>query len=197
MPEYCCTSWKSLRTVYFISICVLWYLSLVLPTDLTVASQESGAGAVADVAVPALLALSSVGAGGAAAPLLELARAEAADARRALDLSQTPHISTLAVDEEVADAAHVAVVEQRGPDLGRQDQALTALRQTAQIHVTVQVQDLAALVRAEGNGAAVDGDGACREDGGEACMSDVCLHERVFQRELCSLGTSQRFMTYS
>lgn len=97
-------------------------------TDLTVAAQVSGAGAVADVAVPALLALSSVGTGGAAAPLLKLPRAEAADARRALDLGKAPHVSALPVDEEVAHAAHVAVVEQRGPDLGREDQALPRLR---------------------------------------------------------------------
>lgn len=79
-------------------------------TDVTVAAQEPGAGAVADVAVPALFALSSVAAGGAAAPLLELARAEAADARRALDLGQTAHVSALPVDEQVTHAAHVAVV---------------------------------------------------------------------------------------
>jgi len=152
---------------------------LFLPTDLTVAAQESGAGAVADVAVPALLALSSVGTGGAAAPLLELTRAEAANARHALDLSQTPHVTTLAVDEEVADAAHVAVVEQRGPDLGRQDQALTALRQTAQKHVAVQVQDLAALVRAEGNGAAVDGDGAWREEQKKLYYLSTCSYVSI------------------
>lgn len=117
--------WK--HGLFHSSLCFTARLRFVLPTDLAVAAQVPGAGAVAYVAVPALLALSSVGAGGAAAPLLELPRAEAADARRALDLGQTAHVSTLAVDEEVADAAHVAVVEQRGPDLGRQDQALPAL----------------------------------------------------------------------
>jgi len=129
-----------------------------LRTYLTVGSHVSGADAVADVAVPALFAQPRVATGGAAAPLLQLAGAEAADAERALDLGQAADVAALAVDEEVADAAHVAVVEQRRPHLRRQDEVRLGLGETPQVHVAVQVQDLAALWGAEGHAAAVDRD---------------------------------------
>lgn len=97
-------------------------------TDLTVVSQVSGPGAVTYVAVPSLLTLSSVIAGGAAAPLLQLTGTEAAHARSALNLSQPADVTTLPVDEEVTHAADVTVVEQSRPDLGWKNQTLLGLR---------------------------------------------------------------------
>lgn len=90
-------------------------------TDLTVGAHETRAGAVAYVAVPALFAQPPVATGGAAAAFLQLPGAEAANADGTLDLGQAPDVPALAVDEEVAHAAHVAIVEKRRPDLRRQD----------------------------------------------------------------------------
>ena len=129
--------------------------SFTFLTYLTVGAQVPGAGTITYVAVPALLAQPSIATRSAAAALLKLPRAEAAHAQRTLDLSQPADVAALAVDEEVADAAHVAVVQQRRPDLGRQDEVGLKLRQPAQEHVTVQVQDFTALWGAEGHAAAV------------------------------------------
>lgn len=102
-----------------------------LLTYLTVGTQVSGADAITYVAVPALFAQTCVATGGAAAPLLQLTRAEAADTERALDLSQAADIAALAINEEVANAAHVAVVKQRRPHLWRQDEVRLRLGQPA------------------------------------------------------------------
>lgn len=128
-------------------------------TYFTIGAQVSRARAVANVAVPALLAQPPIATGGAAAALLQLPGAEAAHAYGTLDLSQAADIPALAVDEEVAHAAHVAVVEQRRPNLRRQDEVGLQLGQAAQVHVAVQVQDLAALGGTEGHAATVDRDG--------------------------------------
>lgn len=125
-------------------------------TDLAVGPQVAGAGTVAYVAVPALLAQPSIATGGAATPLLQLPRAEAAHAKGTLDLGQTPDIAAFAVDEEVTHTTYVAIVEQSSPNLGRQDELRLGLRQAAQKHVAVQVQDFTALGGAEGHAAAVD-----------------------------------------
>lgn len=93
-----------------------------LLTYLTVGTQVSGAGAITDVAVPALFAQTPVATGSTAAPLLQFTGAETADTQSTLDLSQTSDVAALAVDEEIADTAYVAVVKQRRPNLGRQDE---------------------------------------------------------------------------
>lgn len=136
------------------------YLPITISTltYLTVGAQVAGPGTVTDVAVPALFAQSSVATGGAATPLLQFAGAEAANTKGALDLSQAADIAALAVDEEVTHTAHVAVVEQCGPNLRRQDEVRLGLGQAAQEHIAVQVQDLTALRGAEGHAAAVDRD---------------------------------------
>lgn len=97
-------------------------------TYFAVAAQVSSACAVTDIAVPALLAESTVSTRGAAAPLLELPGAEAADPKRALDLGQAADIAALSVDKEVAHAAHVTVVKQRRPYLRGEDEVLPRLR---------------------------------------------------------------------
>lgn len=115
-------------------------------TDFTVGPEVAGPGAVAHVSVPALLAEASVGTGAAAASLLQLPGAETAHARCALDLGQAPHVPALAIDEEVADASHIAVAEQGRPHLRRQHHVVPRLRQPPQVHVSVQIQEVTALV---------------------------------------------------
>lgn len=130
----------------------------IIHTYLTVGAEVAGSSAVTDVPVPALFAETSITTGGAAAPLLQLPGAEAADTHGALDLSQTADVTALAVDEEVTDTADVAVVKERRPDFWGQNELRLGLRQPAQVHVTVQVQDFTALWRAEGHAAAVHRD---------------------------------------
>lgn len=125
-------------------------------TYFTVGPQETGAGAIADVAVPTLLTQACIATGRAAAALLHLPRTEAADPQGALDLSQAAHITALAINEEVTHAAYVAVVEQRRPHLRWQNKVRLGLGQATQVHVTVQVQNLTALWGAEGHATAVD-----------------------------------------
>lgn len=84
--------------------------NIPLLTYLTVGTQVSGAGAIAYVAVPTFFTQTCVATGGATTPLLQFTGAETADAECALDLGQTADIAALAIDEEVADAAYVAIV---------------------------------------------------------------------------------------
>lgn len=129
-------------------------------TSLTRASQVSRPGAVAHVAVPALPADAVVLARVAQALLGRLLGAGRFDPRGLLDLCQPSHVLTLAVDEQIPDAAHVAVVEQRRPHLSGEHQAHLVLRQTPEVKVVVQVQDLALAGGRVGSAEGVDGDGA-------------------------------------
>lgn len=86
-------------------------------TSLTGASQVAGAGAVTDVAVPALPAVAVVLAGVGQALLGRLPGAGGLDTHRPLGLSQPPDVFALAVNKQVSDAAHVAVVQQSRPYL--------------------------------------------------------------------------------
>lgn len=130
--------------------------NITLLTYLTIGPQESGAGAVTYVAVPTFFAQTGIATGGAATPLLQFTGAETAHTKRTLDLGQAADVAALAIDEEVADAAHVAVVKQRRPNLRRQDEVCLQLGQPAQVHIAVQIQDFTALWGAEGHAAAVD-----------------------------------------
>lgn len=96
--------------------------NITILTYLAVGPQVSGAGAITYVSVPALFAETCVATRGAATPLLQFTCAETADTKRTLDLSQTAHIAALAVNEEVTDAANVAIVKQCCPNLWRQDE---------------------------------------------------------------------------
>ena len=112
-------------------------------TSVAGAGPEAGAGAVADEAVPALLAHAAVLAGVALALLPRLLVARGFDAGAVLRLGDLPDVLAAAVDEEVAHAAHVAVVEHGGPQLGGQDEVGAVGGQPPQVHVPLQVQDLA------------------------------------------------------
>lgn len=112
-------------------------------TPLAGPSPVARARAVADEAVPAILAHRVVLAGVAVALLGAHPGAGGLDARGVLHLRQLPDVLAAPVDEQVADAAHVAVVEHGGPELRGEDEASAVLRQPAQVHVSLQVEDLA------------------------------------------------------
>lgn len=86
-------------------------------TSLTGAAQVPGARAVTHVAVPALPADAVVLAGVGQALLGRLPRAGGFDADCSLSLSESPNVFALAVNKQVSDAAHVAVVQQSRPYL--------------------------------------------------------------------------------
>lgn len=96
-------------------------------TLFTARAEVAGAVALAYVAVPALSAVSAVGARFSGAPDVGLPGAEAADTCGALNLGQPPQVTALPVDEEVPDAAHVAQAEGGRPHLGREDEGLAVL----------------------------------------------------------------------
>lgn len=111
-------------------------------TSVAGARPEARAGAIADEAVPALLAHAAVLAGIALALLARLLVARGLDAGAVLRLSDLSDVLAAAVDEEVTHAADVAIVEHGGPQLGGQDEVGTVGGQTPQVHVPLQVQNL-------------------------------------------------------
>lgn len=97
------------------------------------------------------------------------------DSRSVLVLCDLPDVLTAAVDEQVPDAAHVAVVQHGGPQLGWENQPGSGFRKTAEVHVPLKVQDLVFATGGEGGAAAVDGYGACRYVGKSKKKVDFCL----------------------
>lgn len=111
-------------------------------TSLAGAVPEARPGAVTDEAVPSFLTRPVVLARAAVALFPCHLVAGGFDAGHILRLGYLPDVLAAAVDEQVPDAAHVAVVEHSGPELGGQHQTHPVVRQTAQIKVPLQVQDL-------------------------------------------------------
>lgn len=133
-------------------------------TSLAGAVPEARSGAVADKPVPSLLTHAAVLAGAAVALLPRHLAARWLDASRVLRLRNLPDVLAASVDEQVPDAAHVAVVEHSGPELGREHQARPAVGQTSQVKVPFQVQDLVFPTGCERGPAAVHRDDAWVEE---------------------------------
>lgn len=89
-------------------------------TFLTGAVPEAASCAVTDEAVPSFLAGPVVLAGVAVTLFAHHLAAGRLDARRVLRQSDLSDVFAAPVDEEVTDAAHVAVVQHGGPELGGQ-----------------------------------------------------------------------------
>ena len=141
-------------------------------TSLTDPPQEAGPDAVTDEAVPALAAGTPVAAGSGGTLLQRLPRAEGGHAHSPLRLGQAPEVSAPPVYEEVPHAAHVASPQRCSPHLRWQGQVHPpAFRETAQVQLALQVQDLALSSGQERRTAAVHRDGACGSDGGRVWAS--------------------------
>lgn len=119
-------------------------------TPLAGPRPEAGPGAVADEAVPALATHTVVLAGVAVALLPADLAAGRLDAGGVLGLGDAPDVLAAAVDEQVPDAAHVAVVQHGRPELSGQHQASPVLRQPPQVHVPLQVKNLTLPAGREG-----------------------------------------------
>lgn len=133
-------------------------------TSLAGSGPEAGPCAVTDEAVPSLPTQAVILAGVTLALLPRHLAAGRLDAGAVLSLGYLPDVLAAPVDEQVPDAAHVAVVEHGRPELGGQDEARPVLREPAQIHFPLQVQDLALPAGGERRAAAVHRDGACGEE---------------------------------
>lgn len=96
-------------------------------TPFTGPSPVASARAVADEAVPAVLAHRVVLAGVAIALLGAHPRTGGLDARSVLHLRQLPNVLAAPVNEQVTDAAHVAIVEHGSPEFSGEDEASTVL----------------------------------------------------------------------
>ena len=59
-----------------------------------------------------------------------------------MNFSHLPDIFALAINEQISYAAHVAVVEQRSPHLGGEDEASLIFWQASQVQLIIQVQNL-------------------------------------------------------
>ena len=84
------------------------------------------------------------------------------------------------VDEKVTDTAHVAVVEHRRPELGGQDEVGAVSGKPPQVHVALQVQDLALTAGRERGPSAVYRDGACGGDGGSRDQVQSCMDKSSY-----------------
>lgn len=110
-------------------------------TSFTGSSPVASASAVADEAVPAVLAHRVVLAGVAVTLLGAHSWTGGLDACRILHFRQLPDVLAAPVNEQVTDAAHIAVVEHGSPEFRGKNKASSVLWQPAQIHVALQVQD--------------------------------------------------------
>lgn len=132
-------------------------------TPLAGTRPVSGAGAVADEAVPALFTHPLVLARVTLALLPRHLVAGGFDSRSVLLFGDLPDVFATSVDEQVPDAAHVAVVEHGGPELGGQDEPGAVLRKSTEVHIALQVQDLALSAGRERGTTAVYGYSTYRE----------------------------------
>lgn len=126
-------------------------------TSLAGPGPVPSASAVADEAVPAFLTRPLVLTRVALALLPRHLVAGRFDPCAVLLFGYLSDVFTASVDEQVPDAAHVAVVEHGCPELGGQDEAGAVLGKSAKVHIALQVQDLALSAGRERRTAAVYG----------------------------------------
>lgn len=125
-------------------------------TPFTRSTPEPSASAVADEAVPTILAHSIVLTGVAVTLLGVHSNAGRFDPRRILLLCQLPDILAPPINEEISDAAHIAIVQHGSPELSREDKACPVLRKPSQVHIPFQIQDFTLSACSERGPSAVD-----------------------------------------
>lgn len=132
-------------------------------TSLTGAVPVPGSRTVTNEAVPSLLTHAVVFTRVTVALFPRHFAAGRLHSRCILGLSDLPDVFAASVDEQIPDAAHVAVVEHGGPELGGQDQTGPAVGETPQVQVPLQVQDLVLPAGGERSPAAVYRDDTWRK----------------------------------
>jgi hypothetical protein len=72
-----------------------------------------------------------------------------------------PDVFALAINEQIPDAAHVAIVEQSSPHLSREDKASFIFWQAPKVQFIIQVQNLTLARSRVGCAQGVDRNGTC------------------------------------
>lgn len=93
-------------------------------------------------------------------------------------LSNLTDVLAPTINEKVSDTAHVAVVEHGCPELCRQDEVGAVGGKSPQVHITLQVQNLALTTGCERGPSAIYRDGACGGDGGSRYQVKGCTDIR-------------------
>lgn len=131
------------------------------PTSLAGPAQVACSGTITDVSVPPIPAHAVVFARVAKARFCCFPGAGGLHSRGALHFGHLPDVFALAVDEQVPDAAHVAIVEQSSPHLGGEDEAGFIFWEAPQVQLVIQVQNLTLPGSSVGGAQGVDGNGTC------------------------------------
>lgn len=105
-------------------------------TSLTCSAPVASASAVTNEAVPAVLADCIILTGIAVTLLGAEAGAGALDSCSILCLCQLPDVLASSINEQVSDAANVAIVQHSCPELCGKDETCPVLRQPTEVHVT-------------------------------------------------------------
>ena len=119
-----------------------WLLGFWNHTSLTGPAKIACSGTIADISVPPIPAHAVVFAGVAKARFCCFSWAGGLHASSTLNFSHLPDIFALAINEQISYAAHIAVVEQRSPHLGGEDEASFIFWQASQVQLIIQVQNL-------------------------------------------------------
>lgn len=130
-------------------------------TSLTGPIPVTGSGAVTDEAIPTFLAYAVVFAGVAVTLFSCYFAAGSLNARPVLGFCDLLDVLTASINEEIADAAHVAIVQHSGPKLGGKHQAEQVVRETSEIQVTLKVQNLILSSGSKRCPTAVHGNNTC------------------------------------
>lgn len=134
------------------------------PTSLAGPAQVACSGTIADVSVPPVPAHAVVFARVAKARFRCFPGAGGLHSSGALHFSHLPDVFALAVDEQIPDAAHVAIVEQSSPHLGGEDEAGFVFWEAPQVQLIIQVQNLTLPGGSVGCAQSVDRNGTCGKD---------------------------------
>lgn len=141
-----------------------WLLGFWNPTSLAGPAKIAGSGTITDISVPPIPAHAIVFARVAKARFCCFPWAGGLYSSSTLNFSHLPDIFALAVDEQISDAAHIAIVEQGGPHLSGEDEAGFILWQAPQVQLIIQVQNLTLPRSSVGCAQRVDRNGTCWED---------------------------------
>lgn len=133
-------------------------------TSLAGPAKIACSGTIADISVPPIPAHAAVFARVAKARFCCFPGAGRLHSSSTLNFSHLPDIFALAVNEQISYAAHVAIVEQRSPHLGGEDEAGLIFWQAPQVQLVIQVQNLTLARSSVGRAQSVDRNGTCCKD---------------------------------
>lgn len=130
-------------------------------TSLTGSAKITCSGTITDISVPPIPAHAVIFARVAKARFCCFPRAGRLHSSSTLNFSHLSDVLALAINEQISDAAHVAVIEQSSPYFGGEDKASLVLWQAPQVQLIIQVQNLTLPRGSVGRAQSVDRNGTC------------------------------------